>query len=208
MVGSRVNVKVVAEDPVLQAGVEAQLRGRPEATVVHERGFPPGVIVLASDGVDSNIIRLIRQFRADGETPTVVVVREIDDGGLAQLVEAGARSIVLRCQASPEHLAHVCRRASEGESSMPPTLVGRLVDQMRQLQQHVLGPMGMNSSGLSERETEVLRLLADGLSTAEIASTLSYSERTIKNVLHDVTTRFSLKNRSHAVAYAVRAGLI
>ncbi len=205
---SRVQVKVVAEDPILQAGVEAQLRGRPEATVVQEQGGLPGVIVLVSDGVDSNIIRLIRQSRADGDVPTVVVVREIDDSGLAGLIEAGARSIVLRCQASPEHLADVCRRASEGESSIPPILVGRLVDQMRHLQQHVLGPVGLNSSGLSERETEVLRLLADGLSTAEISSTLSYSERTIKNVLHDVTTRFRLKNRSHAVAYAVRVGLI
>ena len=55
---------------------------------------------------------------------------------------------------------------------------------------------------------EVLKLLADGLDTSEIARRLSYSERTIKAVLHDVTARFQLRSRAHAVAYAVRAGLI
>jgi len=51
-------------------------------------------------------------------------------------------------------------------------------------------------------------LLADGYSTAEIARELAYSERTIKNSIHDLTTRLQLRNRSHAVAFAVRQGLI
>ena len=54
----------------------------------------------------------------------------------------------------------------------------------------------------------MLRLVADGYDTAEIAQQLAYSERTVKNVLHDVTTRLQLRNRSHAVAYALREGLI
>ena len=53
-----------------------------------------------------------------------------------------------------------------------------------------------------------LRLVADGKDTQEIARELSYSERTVKNVLHDVTSRLQLKNRTHAVAYALRQGLI
>ena len=63
-------------------------------------------------------------------------------------------------------------------------------------------------SGLTEREIQVLRLIADGLDTAEVARELAFSERTIKSILHDVTTRLQLRNRSHAVAYAVREGLI
>ena len=62
--------------------------------------------------------------------------------------------------------------------------------------------------GLVARERDVLRLLADGLDTRSISGTLSYSERTVKNVLHDLNTRLQLRNRSHAVAYAVREGLI
>ncbi len=53
-----------------------------------------------------------------------------------------------------------------------------------------------------------MRLVADGHDTSEIAAQLCYSERTVKNVLHDLNTRLQLKNRSHAVAYAVREGLI
>jgi DNA-binding NarL/FixJ family response regulator len=61
---------------------------------------------------------------------------------------------------------------------------------------------------LTQRELTVLRLLADGYSTREIARRLSYSERTIKNSIHDMVTRFKLRNRAHAVAFAVRQGLI
>ena len=54
----------------------------------------------------------------------------------------------------------------------------------------------------------MLRLVADGYGTGEIAEKLSYSERTVKNIIHAVTARFELRNRSHAVAYALRAGVI
>ena len=54
----------------------------------------------------------------------------------------------------------------------------------------------------------MLKLVAEGLETGEIARRLSYSERTIKNVIHDVTSRLGLRNRSHAVAFALREGLI
>ena len=54
----------------------------------------------------------------------------------------------------------------------------------------------------------MLRLVAEGLDTGEIAKELAYSERTIKNVIHDVTSRLNLRNRSQAVAYALREGLI
>jgi DNA-binding CsgD family transcriptional regulator len=72
----------------------------------------------------------------------------------------------------------------------------------------VLSPRGLTFTGLTDREIKVLRLIAEGHDTSEIAQQLSYSQRTVKNVLHDVTTRLQLRNRSHAVAYAVREGLI
>lgn len=63
-------------------------------------------------------------------------------------------------------------------------------------------------SGLTERELNVLRLLAEGLDTAEVSGQLFYSERTVKNIIHDITSRLELRNRTHAVAYAIKAGLI
>ena len=61
---------------------------------------------------------------------------------------------------------------------------------------------------LAERERCVLQLFADGLSTREVARQMCYSERTIKNVLQDLTIRLNVRNRTHAVAYAVRNGWI
>ena len=61
---------------------------------------------------------------------------------------------------------------------------------------------------LTSRERDVLELIADGLSTREVATTLCYSERTIKNALQDLTVRLNLHNRTHAVAYALRMGWI
>ena len=70
------------------------------------------------------------------------------------------------------------------------------------------GTAGSTAPGWSTREIEVLRLLAHGLSTREVARRLAYSERTIKNVVFDLTTRHGLRNRTHAVAVAVRAGVV
>lgn len=64
------------------------------------------------------------------------------------------------------------------------------------------------TAGPTRRELAVLELLADGLDTKEIAEQLSYSERTVKGVLHELTTRLRLRNRAHAVAFAVREGYI
>jgi DNA-binding NarL/FixJ family response regulator len=77
-----------------------------------------------------------------------------------------------------------------------------------ELQRQILAPRGLRVPGLSEREIEVLRLLAEGLDTAGVAEHMCYSERTVKNVLHDITRRFNLRNRTQAVVFAMRKGLI
>ena len=95
-----------------------------------------------------------------------------------------------------------------GVGVVPAAVRGGLLERVARLQRQVLAPRGLTFTGLTPRETEVLRLVAEGLDTSEIAARMCYSERTVKNVLHDLTTRLQLKNRTHAVAYAVREGLI
>jgi DNA-binding NarL/FixJ family response regulator len=86
--------------------------------------------------------------------------------------------------------------------------LGQLLGQVGRLQRQILSPRGLTFTGLTDREIKVLRLIADGHDTNEIAQELCYSQRTVKNVVHGVTTRLQLRNRTHAVAYAVREGLI
>jgi DNA-binding NarL/FixJ family response regulator len=138
----------------------------------------------------------------------VLIGSTIDDDALMTAVELGVSGVLRRTEATADRIVHLLQAAAAGDGSLPPDLLGRLLGQVSRMQRHVLAPRGMSHSGLSDRETQVLRLVADGKDTQEIARELSYSERTVKNVLHDVTSRLQLKNRSHAVAYALREGLI
>ena len=205
----RINVFVYARDPISQAGIASQLRLRPEVLVLDESEIDSATVaVVVLDELDEQSIQILRAIQRDGVPRVVVVASQLDEHGLLAAVEAGACGFLRRSEAVPEKLLAAVARAAAGDGSVPADLLGRLLDQVGRLQRQVLTPRGLTFSGLTERETDVLRLVADGFDTAEIAQTLSYSERTIKNVLHDITSRLQLRNRSHAVAYAVRNGLI
>jgi DNA-binding NarL/FixJ family response regulator len=203
---SPVAVAVHAVDPVLRAGVAAQLRAWSEPA---EPGDPDqaAVAVVAADELDDPTLHLARRAHKDGGRPVVLVLSRLDSRTLLAGVEAGASGFVRRADAVPDRLVPVVVAASRGEASIPPDLVSGLLDQLNPKRR------GENAGAappekLNRREIEVLRLASEGLETAEIARQLSYSERTVKGVIHDITTRYHLRNRTHAVAYAVRLGLI
>jgi DNA-binding NarL/FixJ family response regulator len=205
----RIPVYVYAGDPISQAGVASGLRPRPELLVVGESELDTAkVAIVVTDVLDDQTVRVLLALQRGGRPRVVLVATEIDDKDLVKAVEAGVSGLVRRSDATPERLVQAIISASAGEGTVPPDLLGRLLDQVGRLQRQVLAPRGLTFTGLASREIEVLRLVADGYDTAEIARKLSYSERTVKNVLHDVTSRLQLRNRSHAVAYALRQGLI
>ena len=205
----RIAVYVFAHDPISQAGLASQLRGRPELHVVDDDIDRAQVAVVVVDEVDEETTRVVRAIQRNNGIPRVVlVVTRLDDAGMLAGVEAGVCALLRRSEAVPDRLLSAVRSAATGDGSVPADLLGRLLEHVGQLQRQVLSPRGITLSGLTEREIEVLRLVADGYDTSQIASSLAYSERTIKNVIHDVTARLNLRNRSHAVAYAVRQGLI
>jgi DNA-binding NarL/FixJ family response regulator len=203
----RVATYVCARDPVSHAGVASQLRPRPEVTLLDAGDERAKVAVVVADGVDEETIQILRSLQ-HGPCLSVLVVTHIDDTGLAAAVEAGVAGLVRRAEATPERLAKAVCAAARGEGSVPPDLLGRLLAQVGRLHRQFLTPRGLTLNGMSTRELDILRLIAEGLDTAEIARKLCYSERTVKNALHDVTSRLQLRNRSHAVAYALKQGLI
>jgi len=206
-VARRIATRVVASDPVTRAGLVAQLRTQHELVVVEDEDRA-AVAVVATDVIDDEAARIVRTLLRSGPVHVVVVSSVLDDSGVLVAVEAGACAIVRRADASAERMASVIGSAVAGHGTLPPDLLGSLLSQVGQLQRNVLHPRGIQLNGFSERETEVLRLIADGFDTAEIAAKLSYSERTVKNIVHDVMSRFNLRNRCHAVAYALRSGVI
>jgi DNA-binding NarL/FixJ family response regulator len=205
----RICVTAVAPDPLSRAGLAATLGGQTGIVVVDTPDpDEPSVAVVVADEVDEMILREIRAARAAGHERVVLLVARVDDAGLMSAVEAGVVGVVRRSQATPSHLGSAIRAAAAGEGSLPPDLLARLMNQVERLQRQVLSPRGLTFAGLTEREIAVLRLLADGLDTAEVGQQLFFSERTVKNVIHDLTSRLDLRNRTHAVAYAIRHGLI
>ena len=186
----RTHVYLATSDPVSRAGIASQLRSHHGLEIVEERQIDAEVVALViADQMDEETTQTIRALKRRGVERVVLIVTRVDDTGLLSALEAGARGVLRRNQATPD-------------------LLGRLLDQVGRLQSQVLNPRGLSFAVLTDREIKVLKLLADGLDTAEVGRRLFYSERTVKNIVHDVTSRLNLRNRTHAVAYAMRQGLL
>jgi DNA-binding NarL/FixJ family response regulator len=206
---SRTQVLARATDPILQNGVQQALRTRPEVWLVDEDADAGHTVALvATDRLDERTTQLLRRLQGRGFTRQVLVAGELGELDTMTAVEVGVCAVARRADSTPEVLVRLVTAAAAGEGALPPDLLGRLLHQVSRLQRHVLEPRGLQLAGVSTRESTVLRLVAAGLSTKEIADRLSYSERTVKSILHDITNRFQLRNRAHAVAYALKEGLI
>lgn len=124
------------------------------------------------------------------------------DGALAAL-QAGAVGYLRKDELTPDSLASAVRAAADGTSVVTPELLEHLLAKLPES-----GDARPAAARLTDREQQVLALIAAGHPTREVALELSYSERTVKNVLHDVVTKLNARSRSQAVAFAVREGLI
>jgi len=206
---NRIQVLARATDPILQNGVQLALRTRPEIWLVDEDADAARTVALiAADRFDEAALRLVKSLQGKGFARIVLVSGELEDTEMLNAVEAGVCAVARRAESTPDTLVRLVTAAAAGEGALPPDLLGRLLDRVSRLQRHVLEPRGMQLAGITNREGEVLRMVASGLSTQEIADKLCYSQRTVKSILHDVTNRFQLRNRAHAVAFALREGLI
>jgi DNA-binding NarL/FixJ family response regulator len=157
--------------------------------------------------VNAEVIRRLRAQAVNTRTRTLLITQEVRPEDALSLVECGVVAVLPRSRATQERLVHIVLGARAGHGALPPDLLGALLEQVAELQQLAL-TLGLTPSGLGDRERDVLRLVADGFNTAEIAQKLSYSERTVKNILYTVLSRLRVRNRSHAVAAAIRAGVI
>jgi DNA-binding NarL/FixJ family response regulator len=204
----QISVRVVAQDAIIRDGLAGQLRARPGITLAEEPGDYTAVTVVVADEVDEWVLRALRQARHESAVKAVLVAARLDEKAVLEAVEAGVGSVLWRSRASIETILDAVRATVEGQGVLPPDLIGRILDQVGAIQRDVLTPRGIGLNGLSHREASVLRLVADGLDSSEVAKQLYCSERTVKATIHDVTNRLNLRNRTHAVAYALRQGLI
>jgi DNA-binding NarL/FixJ family response regulator len=202
---------LAATDPITQQGITAALHNHPKVTVLPDdevAGADAG-LVLAAEGNSwavSLLERLGDQF-TQPDRPLVLVADSIDKGQLLRAISHGLVSFLPRSRTSMDDIVTVLLASSTGYASLPQRMARTVVEELR-VRQQFGDPDELRAGALTRRETEVLALIAEGMSTNDVATKLNYSERTIKSVLHTAITRLNLRNRAHAVAYAVRVGAI
>ncbi|MFI6347470.1 response regulator transcription factor [Streptomyces sp. NPDC050560] len=205
----RIPVRVHAPDPISHEGAVGQLRRHPVIELVEETtGRDGAVAVLLAESIDQRTLSSLRRLVRGEGLRAVLVVSQIREAELLDVIECGVGAIVWRHEATEHRLLQAVIAASRGDGDLPSDLIGRLISQVSALRPGASGGPGGRPAGLTAREIDVLRLVAEGLGTGEIAGKLSYSERTVKNILQALTTRLALRNRAHAVAHALREGYI
>lgn len=181
---------------LLQKGFEV----RGESTGLEPLPVVDGLDVLVFEAQGS-ALRHVRKHLGDRPVHLVATVRTADERQLRELVEAGVAAVLPHSDLTPDSLVATVRSVLAGRATLPRDLLPRL------LLLAALSP-STGTNGLNPRERDVLRLLADGADTREIAVDLCYSERTVKNVVHDVLMKMNCRTRAHAVALATREGVI
>ncbi|WP_410614443.1 response regulator [Amycolatopsis sp. lyj-109] len=204
---------LIADDhAVVRAGLRALLDGEPDLEVIAEAGSGEEAVLLAAElapdvvlmdlrfaGTDRGIdgAEAVRRLTAEAAGPAVVMLTSYSGrADVVRALEAGARGYVLKA-GSPEELFLAVREAAAGRIGLASEVVGHLVGQ-------VVSP----PPELSEREREVVRLLADGHSNRAIAESLYLSEATVKTHLVRIYRKLGADNRAAAVSEAVRRGLL
>jgi DNA-binding NarL/FixJ family response regulator len=191
---------VQATDPLSRAGLIRYLRLYPQLVVLV--GAWPSqvdVLVVAAVRIDPEVKALLRNAAAGLDAPVVLIVAELDEGELPVVVDCRVVDILARPVVTGEHLVRSILGAGQAEADP-----ARLLARMAPLQE--ARPAGFKAP--TRTETEVLRLLADGHETSSIAQRLHLSERTVKKTIYAFNRRLNLRNRPHAVAHALRCGII
>ena len=199
-------MKLFVLDPhtIYRRGLAASLELMPEV----ERVAHAGTVAEArrrAELADSDLVILDPEagdFIADAPTRVMVCSSDCTEESVLAALQAGAVGYLRKDTLTPESLGTAVKAAVNGTRVMEPELFGNLLKSV------TLEPERPPVATLTEREQQVLSLIAAGHQTREVAEQLCYSERTVKNVLHDVVTKLNARSRSQAVAFAVREGLI
>lgn len=210
-----ITILLVDDHAIVRQGVCAFLDTQPDLKVIAEADSGEMAVRLAAelapdvalmdlmmpgmDGVEAT--RRVKQ--TSPRTQVVVLTSYHQDEHIFPAIRAGALSYLLK-DVSPVELANAVRKAAVGEAMLHPQVAARVVQEIHGAQRDPINPF----IELSDRELEVLRLVADGRSNANIAAALTISEKTVKSHVSNILSKLHVQDRTQAAVYAWREGVM
>jgi NarL family two-component system response regulator LiaR len=211
----QITVLIVDDHAIVRHGLRTFFETQPCLLVLGEADSGEAAVRLAAELIPDVVlmdlvmpgmggIEAIRQIKQESPQSQIIALTSYhDDEYIFPALYAGALSYVLK-NVHPEELAEVVRKAARGESVLHPHVASRVIQEMQGAKQvfpHLL-------THLSERELEVLRLIANGLSNAAIAEQLTISEKTVKKHVSNILAKLHLLDRTQAAVMAWQQGLM
>ncbi len=210
-----ITVILVDDHAMVRQGVRAFFVTQPDILVVAEAGSGEEALKLAAQFVPDVILMDLIMPNMDGVEATrrvkqvsprsqiIVLTSYHEDENIFPALKAGALSYILK-DLSAEELASAVRKAAVGEAVLHPRVAARVIKELQGKRSEALNPF----TELSERELEVLKLIADGMSNAELAGKLVLSEKTIKGHVSNILNKLQLADRTQVAVYAWREGIV
>lgn len=210
-----ITLLIVDDHTIVRQGVRAFLDTQPDLKVVGEAGSGAEAIRLAAEQAPDVVLMDLVMPEMDGVETTrrvkqvsprsqiIVLTSYHQDEHIFPAIRAGALSYLLK-DVAPSELAEAARKAARGEAVLHPRVAARVIQEIHGAKRDTVNPF----TELSERELEVLKLIADGASNEEIANKLVISEKTVKSHVSNVLSKLHVADRTQAAVYAWREGVV
>jgi DNA-binding NarL/FixJ family response regulator len=177
--------------------------GEGRAALEGIRSLRPDVAILDLQLPGLSGVAVLQGLGEDCPTAVLVLSASGESSDVLEAIKAGARGYLVK-SASPAELADAVERVAAGDAVFTPGLAGLVLGEYRRLAN---APEPEERPQLSDRETEVLRLVAKGLGYKEVAARLTLSPRTVQNHVQHILTKLQLHNRAQLVRYAIEQGI-
>ena len=208
---STIDLFIVDDHQVVRSGIKALLDTEPDLNVTGEASdgreavakIPskePDVVLMDLVMPEKDGVNATRELKKrDANTKILILTSFSEEERIIQAIKAGASGYLIK-DASPEELVRAIKDVHHGESSLDPKVAGTVLRSVQEEKES-------SSKKLTQRETEVLNLIAEGLPNDDIADKLHISERTVRSHVSNILSKLDLANRTQAALYAVREGI-
>jgi DNA-binding NarL/FixJ family response regulator len=212
-----IRVIIVDDQELFRRGLTMLLAAEPDIEVVGEAGDGQEGVALAESAAPDVVLLDVRMPRLSGieacqaikelvpSAKLIMLTVSDEEADLYEAVKSGASGYLLK-DSSIEQVAQAVRVVADGQSLISPSMAVKLIDEFKALSRP--DPQGSGALRITDRELQVLRLVATGMNNRDIAAELFISENTVKNHVRNILEKLQLHSRMEAVMYAVREKLL